>query len=510
MEEQKALPVDEFLKTYESKENVEEKLKACIDFMQCSLSQSGTPYFKGFWEVRKLCFPLFKEPIAGPVRSELWEMYIELTREGRRLKNLLDEESSFAATQIDLAVKVLEEEVAEGKPDTTLSLPTPKALQRQQAIFQEKQQILSASNLFASRINSLRKELIKTEMRIRQKNQFFERLSKLGDQIFPKRKALIKEVSDAFAEAVEQFAQEYFGESFDADQMRRSVFFYREEIKSLQAFAKALTLNTHAFTATRAQLSHCWDMLKGMEKELKKEHAEQRQKSGENREAVQAKIDEIVSQYSDKSLSDQEASKELNEVLKGMRDIDLTHGDVVGLKQAVKEARAPIEAAVEEQSMAAEKARKEKAEAFYQQLEVLIQSVSEKEVDVLTSDLEAKRQEMATVQLSKMEKQQCEQQIKKIRELIGDKKEQALLALSDDDRHALDQLKQVLIERKEQRKGIKNQLEEYRKLLGGSSLDFEKAMTYNELVTEAKESLEKCDTSVVEIEKKIEEIQNKT
>ena len=52
--------------------------------------------------------------------------------------------------------------------------------------------------------------------------------------------------------------------------------------------------------------------------------------------------------------------------------------------------------------------------------------------------------------------------------------------LSEDDLKALEQLKEVLEERKLRRQEIKNQLESYRKLLGGSGFDFEKAMMYRE------------------------------
>ena len=50
----------------------------------------------------------------------------------------------------------------------------PKFLQEKESFYQENQQVLHFLNAKASRINALRKELLKTEMRIRQKNQFFQ------------------------------------------------------------------------------------------------------------------------------------------------------------------------------------------------------------------------------------------------------------------------------------------------------------------------------------------------
>ena len=102
---------EHFLKSFDALSTPEEKLKMCITFMREALAQPVSPNFKGFWDVRKICLPLFKESLAAQARAELWAEYIELTREGRRLKDLLDEETAFAVEQIDLAIGALEDEV---------------------------------------------------------------------------------------------------------------------------------------------------------------------------------------------------------------------------------------------------------------------------------------------------------------------------------------------------------------------------------------------------------------
>ena len=53
---------------------------------------------------------------------------------------------------------------------------------------------------------------------------------------------------------------------------------------------------------------------------------------------------------------------------------------------------------------------------------------------------------------------------------------------------------------------IKEELEGYRKALGGSGFDFEKGMMYRELIETAKESLDKVSLAIEEIEAKIEEL----
>ena len=64
-------------------------------------------------------------------------------------------------------------------------------------------------------------------------------------------------------------------------------------------------------------------------------------------------------------------------------------------------------------------------------------------------------------------------------------------------------------ERKEQRQEIKTNLEDYRKAVGGSGFDFEKAMLYRELMEEEKNRLDKVNHIIGEIEEKIEEIEGR-
>ena len=101
--------------------------------------------------------------------------------------------------------------------------------------------------------------------------------SALGDHVFPKRKELIKNLSQTFLADVDAFMAQ-----FSQGEIRESLFVLRDEIKYLQNIAKVLTLNTNAFTHTRMRLSECWDKIKGEEKERKKEWSEQRAQQKQN------------------------------------------------------------------------------------------------------------------------------------------------------------------------------------------------------------------------------------
>lgn len=109
--EEKSSSFEMFLKSLESQTTSEEKLKFSIDFMRESLSQEKDPNFKGFWEARRVCLPIFKENLNPIARSKLWNDFVELSSEARRLKTILDEQSSFAIEQLELAIGSLEKDI---------------------------------------------------------------------------------------------------------------------------------------------------------------------------------------------------------------------------------------------------------------------------------------------------------------------------------------------------------------------------------------------------------------
>ena len=141
------------------------------------------------------------------------------------------------------------------------------------------------------------------------------------------------------------------------------------------------------------------------------------------------------------------------------------------------------------------------------------QGVLQKAEDMDVEDVESQRKALIddiqkTAQ--SFEKQTMERSLKPIKDIILEKREKALLALSEDDLHAIDQLVEVLEQRKSRRQDIKLLIEDYKKKCNVSGLDFEKAMHYNELINEEKERLEKVNRGVVEIEDKIDKIKRRT
>jgi hypothetical protein len=505
----------DFMRQFQEEATAEGKIRLSINFMRTALSNSGTPRFKDFWEGRRTCLPLFKENISAKVRSQLWSSYIELSTEAKRLKEILDEQSAFAIEQIELAIQALERDLEhyELLLSQVQAVPFPYesiSLKDKAETYDAIQKELMLLNTLASRVNAMRKEVVKTEMRIRIKNKLLERLSFCGDKIFPKRKELIKKVSQEFIGDVDKFITSHFQ---DEEFHGVPLYALREEIKQLQSIAKVLTLNTHAFTETRLKLSGCWDKIKNREKERKKETQQKRQAFKQNFDLVMEKIKPFAEACA-VGMSADECNKQSMDILDFMRTIELGRDEVRVLKDEIHKAKcAPLDRAREieferqRKEKEVETLRREKINSLKDELNVLLSQHDDFDAEMLVSKREEILKQFEEITLAKAEKQIVDRLFKQLKDLIDDKKEKALLMLSEDDLKALDQLKAVLEERKQRRQEIKSQLESYRKLLGGSGFDFEKAMMYREMIEAERATLEKINTSIDEIEEKIDEIE---
>lgn len=512
--------LEDFLTKLEQLPDSEAKLKEAIDFMEASLAQSGSPHFKSFWEARNICIQLFKENISPALRAQLWTKYSELSKEARRLKEILDEQSAFAVEQIDIAIQALEKDIVEFadslQKSPRVDFSESQALSDKIPFYQEIQRELNLLNTQASRINALRKELIKTEMRVRQKNKFFQRLSLAGDRVFPRRKELIKELSSRFSLDIDNF----ISSSFSEENIEDSLFFLREEIKALQSIAKLLTLNTHAFTHTRMRLSECWDKIKVYEKERKKIRAQQKVIFKQNANLIQERINDFNQKFANGEYTVNQGSKELDDISASMRQFELGRDEIRHLREEISISRKPILDKIRNeeqerlnQEQERERLKRKKVTDLKDEAESFIRNLESLDIDSLVSQRDVLFDKINNAGLNKSEKQDLERILKPIRTAIADalseKKEKDLMSLSEDDRIAIQQLQEVLKQRKERRQEIKQQLEILRKAGGASGLDFEQAMNRTNQINAEKERLEKINQGIQEIEHKIRELESK-
>ncbi len=492
----------------------EEKISLGLAFMTSSISQEGPPRFREFWEARKHTLACFKENINSVIRKRLWDEYDELTKKARVLKQLLEEQSAFAIEHLDDAIKALETDATNfeallarvGNVEFPEQCPT---IQEKAEVYNRIQRELNLLNIFASRMHGLRKEVVKTDMRMRFKTKFFKKMSQVSDLIFPKRKQLIDQISQEFLSDVEGFISRHFqGEEV----VGAPYFALREEIKALQGMAKVLTLSSTAFNRTRLKLSECWDKIKVLEKEHKKEIYAKKQVSSENRQGVEKKIEELKVTSLEMPIAD--LDKAIEEISREMRQIELHRADVVFLREQLAGLKEPHLAAEKEKAKAAEEAaaevvrkKREGIEAVKTKISDIIAQGASADVVMLEQTLVSVKDEIKQLGCSRPDQQQFDRLLRQFGDLISDAKEHHLMNLSDDDRSALESLRGLLDQKKKRRKEVKEQIEALRKTRPSSGLDFEKVFQANEQLAQEKEHFEKLTVAIEEIETKISELE---
>ncbi len=486
----------------------ETKLHRVIECMESSISQTGSPNFRSFWDARKVCLEIFKEPIAPSVRAQYWAKYSEISKEAYRLKEMLDEQSAFASEQIDMAIEAIEKGIAElalniEKQDNLLFPEFSKFISRNYAEYNLLQREINLLNTLASRVNSLRKELIRTQMRVKQKNKFFKRLSSLGDKVFPRRKELIKLVSDLFSADMTAFVTTYFSKEME----NGSLFDLREEIKGLQNIAKLLTLNSQSFSHSRKELSECWDKVKEVEKEKKREktefYHEMKQKEGEILQLIQKFGEEVAAG----TVSYNDADKRIDEINSIIREARLGRDEVRNLKTEITKAEQPL---IEQKQIEDNKRKEQEKERLRlrdEKLDNLRKNIADFEGEIpsieaslITERFSALEKEIADADISAPHRLELRRRLIPIRDIVIEKVEKMRLEHSGED---LSELKSLIKDRKERRQKVKEQLEAYRKASGASGLGFEQMMKINEQIAEEKLRLEKLDQSIQELERKI-------
>lgn len=471
--------------TLQKEAPAEEKLKQALSFMKEAISQTGAARFKDFWDAKTLCLPLFKEKLPQPIKEIFWKEYTDLAHQAKRLKEMLEEQSSFACEQIELALK-------------TLSLDVEQVLSRDKEennLQQDQEEITSLMN-HTTRLKALREEVIKTEMRVRDKNRLFKEIGQLGDRFIPRKNALIKKVSQQFYEDVSEFCKA----SFDMKQKKLlsqnlKTFELKEKIKAFQELAKHLTLQTAIFNATRVLLTNGWDIVKEEEKERKKLFLEKKEQESKEIENIKALID---SQFS-LDLSSQDLIEKTKErLLEKIETLSLRAVEKKELKHAlfkkVEEKLFPFkEAAIqrEEARKKEDEEKKRKRQEAQENLKNLV--LNEHTLDELENEHAVFFGLMNEGPLTSEEKGECEEILAISYENILQKKE----ILAKEDQEKLFAVRKLWVELKEQ---TKQKLELYRKQISLSGFDFQKAILFNEAIKLEKQRLERCLQKIEKLE----------
>ncbi|MDE3055217.1 MAG: hypothetical protein KGI80_00755 [Verrucomicrobiota bacterium] len=253
----------------------EERIVCGLGFMREALSREGLVRFRDFWEMRREILPLFKENISGGRRHKLWEEYVDLTVEARCLKKKREEEGAFAMEQLEIALQALEQEVEAGLIKEAL----PKeGLERYSSLQRE----LELLGVWTKRTQALRKDVVAAVAHLNWKSKLLDRLGKLGDLLFPRRRSLLGSAHQEFEQEVARFVKDHFsGEEIAGAPLHR----LKDEVKALQEIAKGLALPADLFHRLRQDLSSCWERVHGVEKEAVAKRREEEEKERVEEEA---------------------------------------------------------------------------------------------------------------------------------------------------------------------------------------------------------------------------------
>jgi len=490
-----------FLESLDQEKETEEKIRLSLECMRKILGETEKGSFKNFWDVKKLCISLFKEKINPLKRTKLWNTFTEISDEARQYKKVLDEQAAFSIEQIELAIEGLRKDIDQKgaliKQIELIQIDSILQPLLQHAVeYPVVEQELQLLKTLVTRVDTFRKEILSIDMRISHKNRILKTLSKLGDQIFPRRKELIKALSDAFISDVALFVKERFPEG-DA---KPSVPYYviRSEIMSFQALAKCLTLNTHSFSKMRKMLSECWNKIKEQEKEHRKEIGERSEEQRKNFALLSEKVAAFI-EFSEKEENLQkEKIFDASEVIQNeMRALSLSRDQVTKLKNQIQKARQEALDKIKGQVTKARDKEKKRVEQLKNELNEALKKGSTLSLDKLALMETKFKDSYKELTLSPSEQLVFERSFLDFQSILLDKKGGGALSKEE--------LESLFDEREALFKEIKKQIEVYRKEMGGSGLDFEKAMTYRELHERAKAHFENEMEALQLLEEKLNE-----
>lgn len=508
----KSTSLEALLQALEQQPSVESKMAMAVNAMEKAISDPHAVDFKIFWEMRKKCMEFLRAPLPPVIRTQSWNQIAFLSQEARRIKKELEVESEFTKEQIEIAIQALETEISEEKRGEFYlaeGIDTLPEFNRHSHEYSEWQGTLDQLNLWVDRLTSLRKELMDAELRMRSKNLFFDKLSKLGDIVFPKRKQLIKEISHLF----EKDVTDYINNRFLQKPFPKPPFQLKEEIKELQNLAKELALSSNIFSQTRLKLSAAWDQLKAFEQEKKEHFAAKKETFKENIKQLLEELATLMTGWEAKTLSLAEANTQLDALIDKGRALELGREEVYEWKKALEAFTQKLD---EEETLKETEKKKREQERLLQKQQVMqawrdkveaLKLESEKlEVKDLIQAYDLLLSEIQGASLNKTEKLELEKSFKPLKEKIRLKKEELLTKLPEDRLEALQQLQELSKQKMEEKMEIEELLEKFRKLAGSSGYDFTQALEYQQKLSEGVERRKEILASLEDINAKIDQI----
>lgn len=473
--------VDAFIEYLMGIDSVDDRLKKMLAYMQHQLSHGEIKPLNRFWKMRQFCLEQFKENLSFSVRSHLWESYQQLVKEIVHLKEILDEKTLFHKEEISKALISLEKNIQQMDQIVASSplIDIPKVatcLEKNADFYQENQRQLNIINNYAKQLNALKAEILNLEIPYKEKQSLLDHLHQLSDIVFPKKRELLGFISKKYADDIHYFTKV----NFEKKELKLPLFDLKDQIKALQAFAKILSLNVGTFSQSREKLSQCWDQIRNFEKAQKKLKEQLKLVYTENETSL---VDRIQALKENKeSLSKADFDKEVNQIGESIKKTELQKSQRKKLKELL--------ALIDENSSLKDESSEEE-DAFIQiQREILNIQEKAKCWDYFTLVKEFKRVQNLYDQSKILDAHQNKilRRLFSIKGLLSEKLLEEVENSAD-----VEELSEQIEDFKS---NMKEDMEKYRRALNTSNQSIEKAMLYNELLTQTKLKLSQFDKKI--------------
>ncbi len=482
------ITVDDYVKELSLLKHSDEKIEKMIEYMKIQLSHGDIQPLTRFCNMRKFCLDQFKEPIPISKRLKLWENYCLAFEDILKLKQNLDQKMSFEKEQIENAVAMIEQELAQiGKmieKQETVELPKCLHTAENEQFYNEHQKQLNVYTTYAKRLNGLKKEFLELDLSFKQKEEALAKIHSLADQVFPKKRDLLNQISKKYIDDIRSFIKTHFNSN---QSHKVPAFNLKDQIKNLQSFAKVISLNVDAFSKTRQWLSECWDKIREYEKQQKKIKEEKKLALDEKHEDIQKKLDGLKS---DKNQIGQDVyNDQIKELSVSIKKSEILKSQKIKFKDQLD--------LLDENSVAQEDATAEK--------ELLLAILREAEQikenfqnwDYLTLESQVKQVfirydlcKLLDAQQLKAEKALCALKEILVQSLVSEIQDRA-------------NIEELSFQIESVRGDLKDSIEKYRRILNGSNQSIEKAIVYNELSVQTKALLSSLDKHIQSMQKKI-------
>lgn len=466
--------VNAFIQTLDALDTPEKKLQSMLSYMQKELAHGKLQPISRFWVMREFCLQQFKQDLFLSARMQLWEKYRQIVQELSKMKQLIKEKVASDQAEIIQALETLHDEIhklsAQVKKAPSIDVPQDiPCIKKNATFYQSHQKELNVVSAYAKQLNGLKNELVTLDIHYRDKHALLEKLHELSDLVFPRKRELLGIISKQYTEDVQAFIHA----NFEKKELKFPVYELKEQIKSLQAFAKILSLNISSFSSTREKLSQSWDHIRAFEKQQKKLKEQQKAACSENETRLKERIQKLKDEKV--KLSSQDFEREVHQINESIKSIDLLKPQRKKLKEHLQ--------LIDDTKISKDEFSEEDEIYLNLQRELITLEEKAKHWDYFSLMNEYERV-LQVYESSKI----LDAQQNKILRGFGALKKELLEKLLEEVENSVNI--EDLAEQIESFKALLRQdAEKFRRSLNASNQSIEKAMLYNELLTQTKQQL---------------------